>query len=78
MSFLVNGLTDVEGGEGREDQSLNGTGEQAKEHDRDWQEEGNKENQNRNNQFISKDVSSASSSLKARWILLRTNIEVVN
>ena len=35
VMLLVDGLTDVISGEGREDQGLNGAGEQAKEHG--WQ-----------------------------------------
>ena len=56
MSFLVNGLTDVEGGEGREDQSLDGTGKQAKEHDRQWHKQGHQGGQNGHCQFVGKDV----------------------
>ena len=56
MSFLVNGLTDVEGGEGREDQSLNGTGKQAKQHDRQGHKQRHQRSQNGHCQFVGKDV----------------------
>ena len=54
---LVEAFTDVEGRQGREDQSLNGTGEQTQKHHRQGHDQRNQVHQHAHSQFVGKDVS---------------------
>ena len=53
---LVETFTDVEGSQGRENQSLNGTGKQTKEHGWKWDKYWDQEGQHCHNQFIGKNI----------------------
>ena len=56
MVLFVHCLTDVVGGEGGKNQSLNSTGEKAQEHCRQGHNQGHQKCQNCNHQFIRQDV----------------------
>jgi hypothetical protein len=57
MGLFVHCFTDVISGESCKNQSLNGTGKEAKEHGRKWNKDWNQEGQNCHNQFVGQDIS---------------------